>query len=54
MMIVNLVFDWNGKVDDLHNIFYTLSAVESTCKSSFIQSIRFDSELYAVNMAQTV
>ena len=32
MTVVNPIFDWNRKIDDFHDIFYTLSPVKSSGK----------------------
>ena len=54
MTVVNPIFDWNRKVDDFHDIFYTLSPVKSSGESSFVQSFGRDGKLHSINMTQPV
>ncbi len=54
MTVVNPIFDWNRKVDDFHDIFYTLSPVKSSGESSFVQSFGRDGKLHSIDMTQPV
>ena len=41
-------------MDNLHDVFDTLPAIESPCKCPSVQGFRLDCELHAVDMAQPV